>query len=79
MRQKILPSRIDFDGLWRVKVERVDGMWHFQCFLVGACLTDELGRGVGGPGPTPPHNSVAGPPKVNRRRSPDATLPQVGG
>ena len=54
-------------------------MWHFQCFLVGACVTDELGRGVGGAWTHHPITQLLPTPKVNRRRSPDATLPQVEG
>ena len=34
-------------------------MWRFQCFLVGACVTDEVGCGVGGPGPTNPITQLA--------------------
>ena len=33
-------------------------MWRFQCFLVGACVTDEVGCGVGGAWTHQPHNSV---------------------
>ena len=52
------PPGFDLDGLQKLwsmlKVEKW-AMWHFQCFLVGACVTDEVGRGVGGqPGPTTP-------------------------
>ena len=41
----------DLGGLPKL---RVGTMWHFQCFLVGACVTDELGCGVGGLVDPPP-------------------------
>ena len=52
-------------------------MWRFQCFLVGACVTDEVGCGVGGAWTHHPITQLPPTPKVNHRRSPDATLPQV--
>ena len=52
----------DLDELWKLRsMLRVEkgAMWHFQCFLVGGPVTDEVGCGVGGPWTHHPHNSVA--------------------